>query len=90
MADNRKAAVKKLKKLVIDPREEVEDYRSRFEETLSEVFLPHHVERVEHAYGTIKSDVLIPELSSVGKVILYIHGGSFAAGSRISYRTFCA
>lgn len=90
MADNRKAAVKKLKKLVIEPREEVEAYRSRFEETLSEVFLPHHVERVEHDYGTIRSDVLIPELSSVGKVILYIHGGSFTAGSRISYRTFCA
>ncbi len=90
MSDNRKAAIKKLKKLVIDPKEEVETYRTRFEETLSEVFLPHHVERVEYSYGNILSDVLIPELSSVGKVILYIHGGSFAAGSRTSYRTFCA
>ena len=90
MEDNRKAAVKKLKKLVIDTKEEVESYRSRFEETLGEVFLPHHVERVEYSYGGIQSDVLIPELSSVGKVILYIHGGSFSAGSRASYRTFCA
>ncbi len=90
MADNRRAAVKKLKQLVIEPKEEVENYRTRFEECLSEVFLPNHVERLEHSFGGITSDILIPELSSVGKVILYIHGGSFSAGSRISYRTFCA
>ena len=90
MADNRRAAVKKLKKLVIGPKEEVEPYRARFEETLSEVFLPNHVERDEYSYGGVTSDILIPELSSVGKVILYIHGGSFSAGSRVSYRTFCA
>ena len=90
MADNRRTAVKKLKKLVIGPKEEVEPYRARFEETLSEVFLPNHVERDEYSYGGIMSDILIPELSSVGKVMLYIHGGSFTAGSRISYRTFCA
>ncbi len=90
MADNRRAALKKLKKLVIEPKEDVEAYRARFEETLSEVFLPNHVERVEHSFGDIVSDILIPELSSVEKVILYIHGGSFCAGSRVSYRTFCA
>ena len=90
MADNRKAAVKKLRQLVIEPREEVESYRERFEESLSEVFLPNHVERFEHPFGGIVSDILIPELSSVGEVILYIHGGSFSAGSRVSYRTFCA
>ncbi len=90
MADNRRAAVKKLKQLVIEPKEEVENYRTRFEECLSEVFLPNHVERLEHSYGGITSDILIPELSSVGKVILYIHGGSFSAGGRVSYRTFCA
>lgn len=90
MSDNRRAAVKKLRKLVIEPKEDVEAYRARFEETLSEVFLPNHVERVEHSYGDVVSDILIPELSSVSKIILYIHGGSFAAGSRGSYRTFCA
>ena len=90
MSDNRRAAVKKLRKLVIEPKEDVEAYRARFEETLSEVFLPNHVERVEHSYGDVASDILIPELSSVSKIIFYIHGGSFAAGSRVSYRTFCA
>ena len=90
MSDNRKAALKKLKKLVIEPKEEVSDYRDRFDETLCEVFLPNNVQRLEHDYGGIPSDILIPELSSVEKVIFYVHGGSFCAGSRASYRTFCA
>ncbi len=90
MTENRRAAVKKLKTLVLSPKGEVEPFRQQFEETFSTVFLPNHVEREETAYGGIPCDILIPEMSSVKRIMLYIHGGAFAGGSRASYRSFAA
>ena len=69
---------------------EIEPFRAAIEETFSTVFLPNHVERDQRDYGGIPCDVLVPELYSTTKLIIYIHGGSFAGGSRNSYRNFCS
>ncbi len=90
MKIDRKAAVKKLKTLVITQKSEIESFRNRIEDAFDTAFLPNHVERTEHDYGGVKCDVLFPEVYSSRRVILYIHGGSFAGGSRDSYRNFCA
>jgi len=90
MKVDRKAAVRKVRALVISPKSEIEPFRSKIEETFSTVFLPNHVERSEHDYGGIKCDVLTPEVYSSRRVIIYIHGGSFAGGSRDSWRAFCS
>lgn len=90
MKIDRKAAIKKLKTLVITQKSEIDSFRSKIEEAFDTVFLPNHVERNEHEYGGVKCDVLYPEVYSSRRVILYIHGGSFAGGSRDSYRNFCA
>lgn len=90
MKVDRKSAIKKLKTLVITQKSDVEVFRSKIETSFDTVFLPNHVERTEHDYGGVKCDVLVPEVYSSRRVILYIHGGSFAGGSRDSYRNFCA
>src|SRR5574344_627434 len=90
MKVDRKAAIKKLRTLVITPKSEIEPFRDKIEETFTTVFLPNHVERSEHDYGGVKCDVLVPEVYSSRRVILYIHGGSFAGGSRDSWRAFCS
>jgi acetyl esterase/lipase len=90
MKVDRKAAIKKLRTLVITPKSEVEPFRSKIEETFDTVFLPNHVERSEHDYGGVKCDILVPEVYSSRRVMLYIHGGSFAGGSRDSWRAFCS
>lgn len=87
---DRKAAVKKLKTLVLTPRADVEEFRTRIEDTFSTVFLPNNVEREEKDIGGIRCDQLVPELYSSHRVMLYVHGGSFAGGSRASYRNFCS
>lgn len=92
MAKNvdRKGAVQKLKKLVLTPKGDLDQFRRQFENTLENVFLPNHVEHTERDYGGVKCDVLVPEVYSSRKIIIYIHGGSFVAGSRESYRVFCS
>lgn len=88
--NNRKAAVQKLKNLVFTPKAEVESYRKKVENTFSTVFLPNHVECSERDYAGIKCDVLVPEVYSSRRILIYVHGGSFVAGSRDSWRGFCA
>lgn len=90
MKVDRKAAVKKLRTLVITPKSEIEPFRNKIEETFSTVFLPNHVERTEHEYGGVKCDLLVPEVYASNRIMIYIHGGSFAGGSRDSYRAFCS
>lgn len=90
MKVDRKAAIKKVRTLVITPKSEIEPFRAKIEETFTTVFLPNHVERVEHEYGGIKCDMLVPEVYSSRRIMIYIHGGSFAGGSRDSWRAFCS
>ena len=90
MSGNRKTAIKKLKNLVLSPKQDIEDFRKHVEENFATVFLPNNVHREELKFGTTESDVFVPELSSADKIILYIHGGSFAGGSSSSYCNFCS
>lgn len=87
---DRRAAVKKLRTLVITSKSEVEPFRKKIEDTFKTVFLPNRVELNEHDYGGIKCDVLVPEVYSSKRTMIYIHGGSFCGGSRESWRGFCA
>ncbi len=90
MTQDRKAAIKKLKNLVISPKQEVESFRQKIEETFASSFIPCRVENNPREYGGVKCDVLVPEVYTSSRIVLYIHGGSFAAGSRESWRPFCA
>lgn len=90
MKKDRKAAVKKMRTLVLTPKMQVETFRSAVEQTFGTVFLPNNVECTEKIYGTIPCDVLSPEIYSSNRIILYVHGGSFVGGSRASWRNFCA
>ena len=90
MSNDRRAAVKKLKTLYLSPKMDINDFRTRLDDTFSSVFLPNNVECEEKSYRITKCDVLSPELFSSNRVLLYIHGGSFVAGSRKMYRSFVA
>lgn len=87
---DRKAAVKKLKKLVLTPKSKPEVFKSRLEDAFRSDFVPNHVEVIEKDIGGVKCNVLVPEVHALNRVILYVHGGSFIGGSCESYRSFCA
>ena len=90
MANNRRAAVKKLKNFYLSPKIDINDFRMRLDSTFSSVFLPNNVECEEKSFKLVKCDILIPELYSSNRVLLYVHGGSFVGGSRTAYRPFVA
>lgn len=87
---DRKAAINKIQKLILKPKSDLETYRSELESTYNTLFLPNHVECQEKVYGNVKCDLLVPEIYSSRRIIIYVHGGSFVGGSRDSYRNFCA
>ncbi|HZK19826.1 MAG TPA: alpha/beta hydrolase, partial [Treponemataceae bacterium] len=87
---DKKKAIKKLKRLVYSPKESIDTFRKRFEDTLYTPFLPNRVECETIKIGGVSCDVLQPDLYSKERVMLYIHGGCFVAGSCKSYRAFCA
>lgn len=87
---DRKSAVQKLQKLILKPKSDLDTFREGFEGTYSSLFLPNHVECHEKDYGGVKCDLLVPEIYSSRRIIIYVHGGSFVGGSRDSYRNFCA
>ncbi len=87
---DRRAAVKKLRTLAITNKSDVEEFRKKIEQTFTCGVLPNRVDCSERDYGGIKCDVLTPEVYSSRRVMIYIHGGSFVAGSRDSWRNFCA
>ncbi len=89
-AEKRKTAVKKLRLLAYNSKCDIHVFRTKIEEAFYAPFLPNHVENNEHTYGGVQCDVLVPEIHSSRRVMLYVHGGSFVAGSRASYRSFCA
>ncbi|MBO4404871.1 MAG: alpha/beta hydrolase fold domain-containing protein [Treponema sp.] len=90
MKNDRKAAVKKLKTLVLNQKIEIEKFRTKLEKTFCDTFIPNHVECVTRDCGGIKCDFLSPEAFASNRIIIYIHGGSFVGGSCASYRSFCA
>lgn len=88
--NDRKNAIKKLKLLTFGSKSNVETFRAKLDEAYKTVFLPNGVERTEYRYGNVDCDVLSPEIYASNRVMLYIHGGSFAGGSRVAYRAFCS
>lgn len=87
---DRKAAVKKLRSLVLYPKSGIEAFRSKLEKNFDTVFLPNRVENLEKIYGNVKCDYLVPEVYVSHRIMLYVHGGSFVGGSKESWRSFCA
>ena len=88
MNNNRRAAVKKLRSFYLSPKIEISGFRRRIDDTFSSVFLPNNVEVEEKVYRGTKCDIISPVMFSSNRVLLYVHGGSFVAGSRASYRPF--
>lgn len=89
-ADDRKAAVKKLRNLVYYSKQQVEDFRKNLDKKFSCGILPNHVECSEQNYANVQCDVLIPEIYSLHRIMIYVHGGSFVGGSRAAWRGFCS
>ncbi|MBQ0051645.1 MAG: alpha/beta hydrolase [Treponema sp.] len=87
---DRQNAIKKLKALLFTPKTDVTSFRQKIDATFSSVFLPNNVDCTEKEFGGVKCDVLMPEICSSNRIMLYIHGGSFVAGSRVSARPFAA
>lgn len=87
---DRKSAVKKLKTLVYSTKQDLDVFRKNIDKVFYTPILPNRVEYSEHKYGAVNCDVLMPEVYSTEKIMIYIHGGSFVGGSRRAYRGFCA
>ncbi|MBR7064364.1 MAG: alpha/beta hydrolase fold domain-containing protein [Treponema sp.] len=90
MHSNRREALKKLRLLIYSPKISVDTFRSKIEETFACPILPNRVECMESNYGGVMCDVLSPEIYSSRRILIYIHGGSFVGGSRVSWRGMCS
>lgn len=88
--NDRHGAVKLLKSLTYSPKVTIETYRSKMEADFKSVFLPNKVEYSEYKYGNIACDILVPEIYSSNRILIYLHGGCYTGGSRAVYRNFCA
>lgn len=89
-ADDRKSAIKKLRTLVYSPKQQVEDFRANIDKKFSRAILPNRVECSEQNYGNVQCDVLVPEIYSLRRIMIYVHGGSFVGGSKAAWREFCS
>ncbi len=89
-ANDGKKALKKLKVLNFGHKTVLKPYRKKIEETFCVPFLPNNVDRKEMVIGGVACDLLKPEIAPKKRVILYVHGGNFVAGSRCSWRNLCA
>lgn len=87
---HKRAAIKKLKKLVFTQKTDLALFRDSIDKTFASALLPNHVECRPVTVHGIPSDMLIPQVSSNRRMILYVHGGSFMGGSRFAWRSFCA
>lgn len=89
-AVDRRSALKKLKCLVFTSRTDLTKFRKRIEARFAHGVLPNYVDCRSVTVHGIPSDMLIPQISSNRKMVLYVHGGSFMGGSKASWRNFCA
>lgn len=87
---NRRAAVKKIKQLIYTPKSDTSIFRKKIEDSFSVVSIPNNVECVEKEIGAVVCDELTPIVCAENRIMIYIHGGSFVGGSRVSWRGFCA
>ncbi len=90
MQHNLRTLKKQFKKATYSAKTSLEELREEYEHIFYSPHIPNNVEILETEFKNIKADVLKPEIAVSGRTILYAHGGSFIAGSRKSYRNFCA
>lgn len=90
ISTDRRAAVKKLKSLVLSSKSDVDSFRVKLDKKFRVEFLPNRVELAQRNYSGVKCDFLVPEIYAANRIMIYIHGGSFVGGSRESYRGFCS
>lgn len=88
-ADKRRA-LKKLKAFILSPKQEPASLIDKIEQTFISYHLPARVDCREKKIDGILCDVISPEVMASKRIIIYVHGGSFIAGSRASWRSFCA
>lgn len=81
---------KKFKKAVLSQRYTIDELRIAYDAILYSPHVPNNVDLSEADYRGIKTDILKPDMAVSGRVILYIHGGSFISGTKKAYRSFCA
>lgn len=86
----RQNAIKKLKAMNFSSKIDIKVFREKIDETFSELFIPNRVDLEEKKYGEVVCDILKPEIYSKNRLMIYVHAGSFIAGSRKSYRSFVA
>jgi acetyl esterase/lipase len=87
---DKKKAIKKIKTMIFSEKQMVDDFRKKIEAVFASPILPNKVECKQEIIGGITCDVLLPEVYSKNRSMLYIHGGSFIGGSCASWRSFCA
>lgn len=88
--DDKKSAIKKLRSLAFSTKQEVESFRRTIDEKFHCAILPNHVECNEQKIADILCDTLVPEVYSLNKIMIYVHGGCFVGGSKNAWRSFCA
>lgn len=64
--------------------------RSNYEKALTVKMVPNNIDLNEVVLGKIAGDLFEPEYAMGKRIILYVHGGGFVAGSRLSHRNLCA
>lgn len=83
-----KDAIKRLRSILYTGRTDIATHRQQIIKTFFCPILPNRVECREVQYGEVLCDELTPEIASTSRVLLYIHGGAFVAGSKSVYREF--
>ncbi len=69
---------------------EIADFRKKIDDTLSSVFMPDYVQVEEKSWKNISGYQIIPDVFVSHRVLIYIHGGAFVAGSAKAYLSFAS
>lgn len=84
------AAIKKLKCFNFSPKMEIADFRKKIDNTLSSTFMPDYVQVQEKTWKSVSGYEIVPDVFASHRVMLYIHGGAFVAGSAKAYLSFAS
>jgi acetyl esterase/lipase len=88
--EDRKSAVKQLRSLIYTSKTSPEEFRAHLSEAFYVPTLPCRVRSVPASVDGVNYQLLTPTTYVKGRVIFYIHGGSFVAGNAAPWRSFCA
>lgn len=85
-----KKAQKKLRLLVYDGKTPIEKFRRTADEAFASSVLPYGVEEKKADFQGVSAFIYTPTLLQHKRILLYVHGGSFVAGSAATHRAFAA